>query len=106
MADAYAAADLVVSRAGSNTVFELLALKSPPSSFPSRAERAEVRRKTPYFQKRGLCRVLRQSELGFLPEAVEDAFADEALLSALAVSDFSAETPISCTKSAAFWYKP
>lgn len=90
MADAYAAADLVVSRAGSNTVFELLALKKPAILVPlegrTRGDQAE---NASYFQKRGLCRVLRQSELGFLPEAVEDAFADEALLSALAVSDFS-----------------
>lgn len=82
--------DLVVSRAGSNTVFELLALKKPAILVPlegrTRGDQAE---NASYFQKRGLCRVLRQSELGFLPEAVEDAFADEALLSALAVSDFS-----------------
>lgn len=90
MADAYAAADLVISRAGSNTVFEILALKKPSLLIPlegrTRGDQAE---NAAYFQKKKLCRVLRQSELDFLPEAIEDALKDEEMLSALAVSDFS-----------------
>ncbi len=90
MGSAYAAADLVVSRAGSNTVFEILALKKPavliPLEGPTRGDQAQ---NASYFQKRRLCRVLKQSETDFLPEAIADAFADEELLSALAVSDYS-----------------
>lgn len=90
MADAYAVADLVVSRAGSNTVFELLALKKPALLVPLEGKtRGDQAQNAAYFQKRGLCRVLSQSDLGFLPEAIEDAFRDEQLLSALAVSDFT-----------------
>ena len=65
MASAYAAADFVVSRAGSNTVFELLALKKPALLVPlenkrTRGDQAENAR---YFEERGLCRVLREAEL-------------------------------------------
>ena len=90
MGAAYAAADLVVSRAGSNAIFEILALKKPSLLIPlegqSRGDQAE---NAAYFQKRHLCRVLKQADMDFLPEAIEDALADEELLSALAVSDFA-----------------
>lgn len=90
MADAYAVADVVVSRAGSNTVFELLALKKVAVLVPlegrTRGDQAE---NAAYFRKRGLCRVLKQSELPFLPEAIEDAVRDETLRETLALSDYS-----------------
>lgn len=90
MANAYAAADLVVCRAGSNTVFELLALKKAAILVPlegrTRGDQAE---NAAYFRKKGLCRTLKQSELGFLPEAIEDAVGDETLKKALENSDFS-----------------
>jgi len=90
MASAYAAADLVVSRAGSNTIFEILALKKPAVLVPLEGQtRGDQAQNAAYFQKRKLCRVLKQSELDFLPEAIEDALNDEELRSALSISDFS-----------------
>lgn len=90
MGAAYAAADLVVARAGSNTVFEILALKKPSLLIPLEAgSRGDQPQNAEYFRRKGLCRVLRQSESGFLPEAIDDAFADEKLRENLALSDFS-----------------
>lgn len=90
MGAAYAAADLVISRAGSNAVFEILALKKPAILVPLEGQtRGDQAENAAYFQKKKLCRVLKQSELDFLPEAIEDALRDEELVSALAVSDFS-----------------
>ncbi|MBS5022631.1 MAG: UDP-N-acetylglucosamine--N-acetylmuramyl-(pentapeptide) pyrophosphoryl-undecaprenol N-acetylglucosamine transferase [Firmicutes bacterium] len=90
MASAYAAADLVISRSGSNTVFEILALKKPSVLIPLEGQtRGDQAENAAYFQKRHLCRVLRQSEIDFLPEAIEDALKDEELFSALSVSEFS-----------------
>ena len=57
MASAYACADLVLSRAGSNTVFELIALGKPallvPLEHASRGDQAENAR---YFAKRSSVR--------------------------------------------------
>ncbi|MFQ9738966.1 MAG: UDP-N-acetylglucosamine--N-acetylmuramyl-(pentapeptide) pyrophosphoryl-undecaprenol N-acetylglucosamine transferase [Christensenellaceae bacterium] len=90
MASAYAAADLVVSRAGSNTIFEILALKKPAILIPLEGQtRGDQAQNAAYFQQKHLCRVLKQSEADFLPEAIEDALTDTELISALAVSDFS-----------------
>lgn len=90
MTNAYAAADLIISRAGSNTVFEILALKKAAILIPLEGQtRGDQAENAEYFRKRHLCRVLRQSELDFLPEAIEDAFRDEEMLSALSISDFS-----------------
>lgn len=65
-------------------------MKKPSLLIPlegqSRGDQAE---NAAYFQKRHLCRVLKQADMDFLPEAIEDALADEELLSALAVSDFA-----------------
>jgi UDP-N-acetylglucosamine--N-acetylmuramyl-(pentapeptide) pyrophosphoryl-undecaprenol N-acetylglucosamine transferase len=90
MGSAYAAADLVIARSGSNTVFEILALKKPSILIPLEGQtRGDQAENAAYFQKRGLCRVLKQSELRFLPESIEDAAGDKELLSALSVSDFT-----------------
>ena len=71
MASAYACADLVLSRAGSNTVFELLTLGKPallvPLEHASRGDQAENAR---YFAEKGLCAVLREQELDDLPSAL------------------------------------
>lgn len=65
MASAYACADFVVARAGSNTVFELLALKKPALLIPleNKRSRGDQVENALYFQKRGVCHVLRESEL-------------------------------------------
>lgn len=94
MASAYAAADYVVARAGSNTVFELLALKKPALLVPlenrrSRGDQAENAR---YFEKRGLCRVLREADLSSatLMQSLRALAADKRIKQNLAAASFSA----------------
>lgn len=83
MASAYAAADFVLSRAGSNTVFEALALKKPALLVPlERASRGDQLENARYFEERGLCHVLRERELArpeALPSALSALIRDEAL---------------------------
>lgn len=81
----YAAADVVLSRAGSGTVFELVALKKPAILIPLVGQtRGDQAQNAEYFQKRGLCRVLRQNELMHLTDEIDAAFADKELRDALA----------------------
>ena len=92
MPSAYAAADIVLSRAGSNTVFELLALKKPALLVPleNRRSRGDQVKNALYFQERGLCRVLREADL--TPHSLETELgrtaADDALKENLRSSDF------------------
>ena len=44
---------------------------------------------SPFPPAPAVLNVLKQADMDFLPEAIEDALADEELLSALAVSDFA-----------------
>ena len=72
MASAYACADLVLARAGANTLFELLALRKrallvPLGNKRSRGDQAE---NANYFARKGLCRVLRERDL--TPERLTD----------------------------------
>ncbi len=90
MGTLYACADLVLSRAGAGTVFELTALKKPALLVPLEgATRGDQKQNAEYFRARGLCRVLPQSELFDLPNAVDQAFADETLKKRLQESTFS-----------------
>ncbi len=90
MGSAYAACDLVVSRAGSNAVFEILALKKPALFVPlggeSRGDQAE---NAAYFEKKGLARVLPENRLSCLAEEIEKTLADEKMKERLILSDFS-----------------
>ena len=65
MADAYAAADLVLSRAGSNTLSELLALNKPMLlvPYPLGAGRGDQIENARSYEKRGLARVLDQQDM-------------------------------------------
>ena len=77
MGMAYACADLVISRAGAGTIFELLALKKPALLIPLEGQtRGDQAENAAYFERRGLCRVLKQSKLSDLPTAIEQAFLD------------------------------
>lgn len=77
MGSAYAASDLVVSRAGSGTLFELMALKKPALLIPLEgATRGDQLQNAEYFAKRGLCRILPQGQIEKLPEAVEEVLSD------------------------------
>ncbi len=89
MGEVYACADLVISRAGAGTIFELLALKKPAILVPLEgATRGDQKQNAKYFEKKGLCRVLVQSELGKLTEEIDNAFLDEGLKDRLAVGNF------------------
>ena len=80
MGSAYAAADIVLCRAGSNTLFELLALKKRavlvPLSHASRGDQAENAR---YFAQKGLFRVLPEEALGTLTDVLIETEKDPAL---------------------------
>ena len=94
MASAYAAADLVLSRAGSNTVFEALALKKPALFVPlERASRGDQLENARHFEALGLCRVLRESDLSALPEALSALLRDETLAARLKEAPIKNGTP-------------
>ena len=89
MGMAYACADLVISRAGAGTVFEILALKKPAILVPLEGQtRGDQKENAAYFEARKLCYTLPQAELEKLPEAIERAFLDEGLKERLANTDF------------------
>ena len=81
MGGAYACADVVLSRSGAGTVFEILALKKPALFVPLEgATRGDQKQNAEYFRKKGLCRVLPQSRLDQLATEIDRAFADRELL--------------------------
>lgn len=65
MADAYACADVLISRAGSNALCEILALRKPALliPYPTSASRGDQIENAKSFADRGLARVLDQSEM-------------------------------------------
>ena len=90
MGMAYAAADLVISRAGAGTVFEILALKKRSILIPLEGQtRGDQVENANYFAKQGLCKVLRQSELDELPKAIEATLKDERLKERLCECSFT-----------------
>jgi UDP-N-acetylglucosamine--N-acetylmuramyl-(pentapeptide) pyrophosphoryl-undecaprenol N-acetylglucosamine transferase len=91
MGAAYACADGVICRAGSNTVFEALALKKPTLFIPlqNSRSRGDQVKNAEYFRQRGLCHILYESDLSRLPLAVEQLFADKTLPKTLLKSDLS-----------------
>ena len=73
MADAYACADLLISRAGSNALCEILALKKPALliPYPKGASRGDQILNAESFRKRGFSHVMMQEDL--TPQALADA---------------------------------
>ncbi len=65
MKDAYAVADICISRAGSNTLFELISLKIPTLviPLPTLESRGDQIENAEYFYKKGLIRYLPQENL-------------------------------------------
>ncbi len=91
MGGAYACADVVLSRAGAGTLFELIALKKPALLVPLEgATRGDQWENANYFQSRGLCRVLPQSDLENLAKEVDETLADEGLKKRLQETSFTA----------------
>ena len=76
MADALAAADIVLSRAGSNTLSELLALGKPMLlvPYPLGASRGDQIKNAESYEKRGLARVLPQERM--TPDTMTTALLD------------------------------
>lgn len=71
MGDAYACCDLALSRAGSNAVFELIALKKPALLVPlAHATRGDQAKNAAYFAKKDLCAILDEQQLDQLPSAL------------------------------------
>ena len=86
----YACADLVISRAGAGTLFELLALKKPSLLIPLEgATRGDQLENAAYFCRRGLCHILPQTELNRLEECIDKAFIDERMRTRLQESGFT-----------------
>ncbi len=79
----YACADGAVSRCGSNTANELIALKIPTLFIPleNRRSRGDQLKNAEYFQRQGLCRVLSEKELTDLKllEGIYRLFGDKNL---------------------------
>ena len=84
MKDAYACASVVVSRAGSNTLCELLALKKPTLliPYPKEASRGDQILNARSFESRGLARVLMQEDMtpDTLSAAIVDTYKDRGAL--------------------------
>lgn len=89
MASAYAVADYVISRAGANTIFELLALRKPALLIPlSKSSRGDQIENATYFHEKGLCHVLDEAELIQLPEAIDSLVNDRELVQTLSLHLF------------------
>ncbi|WP_409301166.1 undecaprenyldiphospho-muramoylpentapeptide beta-N-acetylglucosaminyltransferase [Peribacillus sp. SCS-155] len=73
--DLLAAADIVVSRAGSNSIFEFLALQKPMLLIPlsAKASRGDQLLNAESFRKQGFCRVIIEEELNFTDFSKEAA---------------------------------
>lgn len=84
--DVLAAADLVLSRAGSNALCEFQALDKPLLlvPYPKGASRGDQILNAQSYEKRGLCRVLPQENMtaDTLAEALKQTWADRATLAA------------------------
>lgn len=91
MGAAYACADLVIARAGSNTLFELAALKLPALIVPlCRGSRGDQEENAAYFQNRGLIRVVDEKRLTLdLLKETNAAMHDTKMRAALENSPFS-----------------
>ena len=65
--DLLAAADMVVSRAGSNSIFEFLGLQKPMLLIPlsANASRGDQILNAASFEKQGYCKVIQEEELSF-----------------------------------------
>ena len=102
MGSAYACADVVAARAGSNTVFEVLALKKSALFIPleNARSRGDQVKNAEYFQRRGLCRILREKDLNCFQTAIRETLRDNTLKKNLSACDVSSgnERIIECIR--------
>lgn len=88
--EAYAAADVIISRAGAGVIFEILSLKKPSILVPLEgATRGDQIENAEYFSSLGLCKILRQNNLNDLSEKIKETLNDTSLLRNLEHSQFS-----------------
>ncbi len=84
MADAYACADVMVSRSGSNSLCEILALRKPALliPYPASASRGDQIMNAESFSKRGLSRVLDQADMTAetLTRGIQELYRDRGML--------------------------
>ena len=80
--DAFACADIVLSRAGSNSLSELMALKKPALLIPYHSGRGDQVLNANSLNARGLAHVMIQSDMNAqsLPAAIDALYADKDLL--------------------------
>lgn len=80
--DAFACADIVLSRAGSNSLSELMALKKPALLIPYHSGRGDQVLNANSLKARGLAHVMIQSDMNAqsLPAAIDALYADKDLL--------------------------
>lgn len=91
--DLYAAADVVVTRAGAGAVFETLALKKPAVLIPlQKRTRGDQLENAKYFERRGLCKVLEEGKMDSLATAIGEALADADMRGALTISRYGEGT--------------
>lgn len=94
MGSAYACADLVLCRAGSNTVFEIICLKKNAVFVPlEKSSRGDQLDNALYFEKSGLCSLLHENELGALCDALSAAEKNAAIKAALSDCTITSGTP-------------
>jgi UDP-N-acetylglucosamine--N-acetylmuramyl-(pentapeptide) pyrophosphoryl-undecaprenol N-acetylglucosamine transferase len=76
LADMFAMADIVVSRAGANAIFELLTLRKPNILIPLPGGRGDQILNADSFEKQGYSMVLQEENLdaGALTDAVHELF--------------------------------
>ena len=95
MGMAYACADLIISRAGAGTIFEILALKKPSILIPLEGQtRGDQKENAAYFTKKGLCYTLPQSKLELLSQTVECVLSDAELQRRLNASAYTSGNAI------------
>ena len=89
--DLFALSDIALSRAGANSVFELLALNKPSVLVPltSASTRGDQLLNANYFEKKGYARVLDQNSVTAeeLVSAIDEVYADRARYTAAMCAD-------------------
>ena len=92
MGKIYACADYAVARCGSNSAFELIALKIPTLFIPleNKSSRGDQVKNAEYFYNAGLCRVLNERDLSpeSLKSAIHGLICDDKIKTALEKSNF------------------
>ena len=91
MGEAYANANVVLARAGSNTLFEIAALKIPALIVPlEKNSRGDQKENADYFFSKGLISVASENTLSQnLCAKLQAVLADEAMKNALETGPFS-----------------